>query len=245
MAVLNLARSSKILSNQTNVVAILPDEIKIQAKIPVIWLFHGLGDNGTCWLRKTSLERIASKYNVAVIMPDMQRSFYTNTASNVRYWDYLTQELIPQMQRYFPLSQKASENYLVGNSMGGYGVLKLAANFPDKFSAVAAISPVTNLKVVKDIMPDYQAVFDDYQASQYQLESMFKKADLTQLKLLRWYVATGNDDFMKNDCDKFTQFLTKDIGLNLIYDEQPGSHNWDFWDMEIAKIFEWLPLGKI
>ena len=34
------------------------------------------------------------------------------------------------------------------------------------------------------------------------------------------------------------------IGYRFTYHEQPGIHNWDFWDDEIKRILEWLPIDK-
>ena len=28
----------------------------------------------------------------------------------------------------------------------------------------------------------------------------------------------------------------------MVWDEQPGGHDWDFWDMELKKMLDWLPL---
>ena len=42
----------------------------------VMYLLHGLTANGDEWPRFTNLEYLAKKYNVAFIMPDVDRSFY-------------------------------------------------------------------------------------------------------------------------------------------------------------------------
>jgi len=40
---------------------------------------------------------------------------------------------------------------------------------------------------------------------------------------------------------KFKKHLDK-IGMRYTYHEQPGVHDWDFWDDEIKRILDWLPL---
>jgi len=40
---------------------------------------------------------------------------------------------------------------------------------------------------------------------------------------------------------KFKKHLDK-IGMRYTYHEQPGVHDWDFWDDEIIRILDWLPL---
>ncbi|WP_125607189.1 alpha/beta hydrolase [Lapidilactobacillus bayanensis] len=246
MAYLTLLRSSKILENQTKVQVILPDQLTEDRKLPVLWLLHGLGDNGSCWQRKTNLEQLASKYRLCVIMPDAGRSFYTNMAFGGRYWDYLTAELIPQMRAYLPISTAAADNFIAGNSMGGYGALKLALKKTNWFSAVAAISPVVDLSVVPSIMPDYQAVFGQAGITQpqYQLSTMAQEADLQALQQLRWYHAIGDQDFMKRPNDTFNDYLVRQLDLEVTYNKGPGDHDWNYWNEQIRMVLEWLMINE-
>lgn len=244
MAVINLVRSSQILNNQIGIQAILPDELEIGEKLPVMWLFHGLGDNGTGWQRKTNLEQLVSDKHLAVVMPDMERSFYTNMIYGGDYWEYLIKELIPQMRNYLPITADPQENYLVGNSMGGYGALKLGFQHPEWFRTVAAISPVTDLSVVPKIMPDYQAVFgNEITNAKYQLPNMLKIAKPSDLQKLAWYLAIGDDDFMKQPCDRFSQLMT-DQGLPVKYVTGVGNHNWNYWNQQLQQVLDWLPLER-
>ena len=242
MAFLDLLRSSAILASQTRVQIILPDQIAPGEKLPVLWLLHGLGDNGSCWQRKTNLEQVASQSRLCIVMPDGGRSFYTNMAIGGHYWDYLTQELIPQMREMLPLSVAPADNFVGGNSMGGYGAFKLAFKKPDWFSAVIALSPVTDLSVVPTIMPDYQAVFGETGLEQpdYQLRQMAKQADSVQLKNLRWYHAIGDQDFMKQANDSFNDFLTTDLNLKVTYQTGAGDHDWVYWNDQIGAALQWL-----
>ena len=34
------------------------------------------------------------------------------------------------------------------------------------------------------------------------------------------------------------------LGLRHTYHEQPGIHNWDFWDDELRRILAWLPIQR-
>ncbi|MBQ2727447.1 MAG: esterase family protein, partial [Clostridia bacterium] len=38
-------------------------------RIPVLWLLHGMSDDHTTWLRRTSIERYAEEKGLAVVMP--------------------------------------------------------------------------------------------------------------------------------------------------------------------------------
>ncbi|UQS81461.1 alpha/beta hydrolase-fold protein [Bombilactobacillus folatiphilus] len=242
MALLKLTRFSLLLQNQCTTRILLPDNLEINQPLTVIWLLHGLGDNGTCWLRKTTLEQITSNYRIAVIMPDMGRSFYTNAKDGLPYWDYLTEELIPQMRRLLPLSNQRSENYLLGNSMGGFGAFKLAFKHPNWFQVVATFSPVVDLNIVKTIMPDYTHIFGS-QIPQNYLQKLAKQSSPEQLTSIHWQHTIGQNDFMKDANDQFAQWM-KTLKLDYTYTVSPGQHDWSFWENELVKLFKiWqLPL---
>ena len=55
-------------------------------------------------------------------------------------FDYLTEELMPLIYGWLPVSDKREDNYIAGLSMGGRGTIKFAVNHPDKFAAAAVLS---------------------------------------------------------------------------------------------------------
>ena len=38
--------------------------------------------------------------------------------------------------------------------------------------------------------------------------------------------------------------MFKKAGADLTYVEEDGGHEWDFWDRQIKKVIEWLPLDR-
>src|SRR6478672_5775483 len=53
---------------------------------PVLYLLHGLSDDASAWLRYSSIERYATECGVAVVMPQVGRSFYADEAHGAAYW---------------------------------------------------------------------------------------------------------------------------------------------------------------
>ena len=114
----------------------LPDRFLIEqesAALPVLYLLHGLSDDHTAWSRRTSVERYAESAGIAVVMPEVQRSFYTDMVYGLRYFTYIAEELPALCRRLFPLSERREDTFIAGNSMGGYGALKAALRFPERF----------------------------------------------------------------------------------------------------------------
>ncbi|MFH2128932.1 MAG: esterase family protein, partial [bacterium] len=71
---------------------ILPDPGKIgELPLPgrkVLYLLHGLSDDGSAWQRYTSIETLAAAYGLVVVMPSAGRSFYTDQPDGQKYFTY-------------------------------------------------------------------------------------------------------------------------------------------------------------
>lgn len=243
MALISVHFSSKLLQTQTVVRLIMPDR-PINKPLQTIWWLHGLGDDGSAWIRKTRLELFASQFNVAIIIPDMQRSFFQNIRGGLPYFDYLSKELPNYLETIFPLSKNQKDTFLVGNSMGGYGSYKWSALNPDKFSYVATLSPVTNLNTVTSFMEDYQSILGK---EPNKITSLFDlmSPNIEQLKKINWIQFMGSDDSLREDSEAFTKKVQNQLNLDLNQNILSGNHNWTFWDEQLPELFKWLPLHKL
>ena len=57
----------------------------------------------------------------------------------------------------------------------------------------------------------------------------------------KFYMSCGTEDYIYPKNTELKEHLDR-IGFRYDYHEQPGVHNWDFWDGEILRVLEWLPL---
>ena len=129
MALLKVEYAAKSLEMATVFRAVLPDEGDL-GKVKVVYLLHGLTDNCTGWIRYSACERYARERGVALILPEVQRSFYIDGVHGLPYFTYLSQELPQTVHRMFGLSLDREQNYVMGLSMGGFGALKCALTHP-------------------------------------------------------------------------------------------------------------------
>ncbi len=117
-----------------------------QSAHPTLWLLHGLSDDHTTWVRRTSIERYVAPLGLAVVMPNAGRSFYADMHVGPRYWTFLSEELPTIARSLFPLSDRREDNFVAGLSMGGYGAFKWALNQPEKFAAAASLSGALDVR---------------------------------------------------------------------------------------------------
>lgn len=102
MALARVDFYSEVLGLSTSMTVILPQCTASQIGMagvataedpPVLYLLHGLTDDDTVWLRRTSIERYVAPLGLAVVMPQAGRSFYCDEVHGNRYWTFLTEEL--------------------------------------------------------------------------------------------------------------------------------------------------------
>ena len=204
-------------------------------------------------MRRTSIERYAAAKNLAVVMPAVARSFYQDMASGPKYWTFLSEELPALCQRCFPLSRSARGQFAAGLSMGGYGALRLGLACPEKFAAVASLSGALDLhqrqrELGKSEMPmdrtEWTGIFGAASAATLASADLFPLAEsvvTSKGPKPRLYLCCGTEDYLLSDNRAFRQHLNR-IGLANTYEESPGTHEWGYWDRQIQRVIEWLPL---
>src|SRR3954453_10312610 len=148
MALIRWDFASETFEVDTSMTVRRPDEG--DSPPPVLYLLHGLTDDHTAWTRQTSIERYAAAKGIAVVMPQVHRSFYANEAYGMRFWDFLADELPQTVERFFRVSARPADTFVAGLSMGGYGALRWALPRPERFAAAATLSGVVDLASMQE-----------------------------------------------------------------------------------------------
>lgn len=246
---------SDALGLSTSMTVILPQQTRTQIGMPgragsqpppVLYLLHGLSDDDTTWLRRTSVERYVAPLGLAVIMPQVHRSFYNDQAYGGAYWTFLSEELPGLVDEFFRVSDRREDTFVAGLSMGGYGAMRWALNHPDRFAAAATFSGAVNItgmrtsRVRQDDPRLYERIFgQDPVPDSADLFKLIKQVDHDQCPAL--YVGCGTEDGLVEDNRAFVS-LIEDAGLDVRTSFVPGEHEWGLWDTEIQRLLDWLPI---
>ncbi|MGH3509374.1 MAG: alpha/beta hydrolase [Nocardioidaceae bacterium] len=248
MAELRCDFASEVLEVDTSMTVVLPDRVEGQRAtgpegLPVLYLLHGLGVDDTSWLRRTSIERYAEPLGLAVVMPSVVRSCYTDEAHGLRYWTFLTEELPLVVDRFFHVSTRREDTFVAGLSMGGYGALKWALRHPDRFAAAASLSGALDLAVLLQ-EPDraelLSRVFGAAVGPDDDLLRLLDVADPRNLPPL--FVGCGTEDHLVA-ANRTFEAAAGAAGVALDVEYTSGGHEWDYWDAAIRRVLAWLPLG--
>jgi S-formylglutathione hydrolase FrmB len=248
---------SEALSLSTTMTVLLPQQTSTQIGMegrsadgppPVLYLLHGLSDDDTIWLRRTSIERYAAPLGLAVVMPQVHRSFYADQAYGGRYWTFLSEELPALVNDLFRVSDRREDTFVAGLSMGGYGAFKWALRQPERFAAAASLSGAVDIAGLRTerTRPEDPRMFDrifdgrDPAGTPDDLHWLLRQADVAGLPSL--YLCCGTEDQLIDDNRAFADECAT-AGIPLRSSFTAGAHDWAYWDVQIQEVLDWLPLG--
>lgn len=255
MAKIQCDFKSKVLSKSMSMTVILPEEsisseYSSKKTYPVLYLLHGYSDDHTTWVRNTSIERYAHDLGLAVVMPGMDNSYYTDMKYGGAYWTFLTEELPLLTQSFFPVTNDPMQTFAAGHSMGGFGVLKWGLSKPERFRAIASLSGVTdmaahleNTRMQSDDKSDQLSLIfgkEDIRKSQNDILWLLENAS-TNKRLPMLYQTCGTEDFLYPLNVRF-QKKCEALHLSAVHHFEKGDHTWDFWDQAIQRVLAWLPI---
>ncbi len=251
MALMQCSFTSEVLGIMASMNVIVPQiPNRKEKKFPVLYLLHGLSDDHTAWLRRTSIERYAELRELAVVMPAVNRSFYTDMKYGYRYGTFMSEELPSIVQSLFPISEKREDNFVAGLSMGGYGAMKLALGNPEKYAAAASLSGAVDLAgrylSEEDILPDFDFIFESREKIKGSKDDLFYLAEQVAASeglKPKIYQCCGTEDFLYEDNVRFRDFMKK-LPFDYLYEEEHGVHEWSYWDKKIQNVLRWLPIKK-
>lgn len=239
---------SKELGKSTQVNLIIPHASSDSvAPVKTLWLLHGRSHDHTAWLRNTAIERYAAKYRLAVVMPNVDRSWYTNTAYGSNYFNYITKELPFVCRNTFKcMSDQREYNLIAGLSMGGYGALKAALTFPENYSNCISLSGAVDVtrKGRPVDLEEWRSIFGfdlksplELEGSEHDLFALATKAKNEGKIFPKFHLWCGLDDPLLPSNRLLDAHFT-DLGIEHFFAESEGDHSWRWWDLHIKNTLE-------
>lgn len=263
MAVAEFDFYSDALKRETSFSVCIPNDVTAEQKkqyakaysreMKTLYLLHGYGRNHHTWLLNSRITELSIQYNLAVVFPDGENSFYVDRpGAGNEYCRFVGQELVDYTRRMFGLSHKCEDSFIGGLSMGGYGALHVGLAYSDTFGKIFALSSALIIHDIQGIPSSHQDAIADYTyyaekfgnldqvaASLYNPERQLEKIQAEDGTLPELYVACGTEDFLIEQNRTFALFLeSKEIPVT--YLESPGIHDWEFWNEYLEPSLKWL-----
>lgn len=181
-------------------------------------------------------------------MPEGHSSYYTNAADrpNDRYEDYITTDLIADVEQRFPVLPGKSNRGIIGVSMGGFGAIKLALVHPELYAFAGGLSPALDVPSrpfsIKRLEQwrRFRAIFGPWQ-SQTQKDNdpllLAKSADPAKIPYL--FLACGEQEGLLAVNNQFAAVL-KQRAFQFEYHTARGNHDWYQWNAWMPELSESL-----
>lgn len=220
-----------------------------QDGLAVLYLLHGFSDGCDSVLYNSAFARYCEGLPLCVVMPDAEKSFYTDMRYGNAYWTHIQREVPALVQKLLPVSAAAQKTFLGGISMGGYGAAKWMLQAPESCAQVFLISPVTD---IVRLMQQGFTKLPDFTAQQFQLDCIFDEATIAgsendlyallaaqEKPLAPVSLYCGEQDFLQEEVREFAAVLRQKNAL--VRDVQtPGEHCWQTWEQYLEDVAQTL-----
>lgn len=211
---------------------------------PVLYLLHGVLEDGESWLHRTELAELVDETEIAVVLPSVGNSFCLDEPGGPQYFTFLTEELPEYLGSVFPLSHKREETFLGGLSMGGYGSLYGAMRKPGQYAKVFSLSGALDIRRAASFVNACDAGLPcqlrdrkSLSGGEYDLFALLERVEPKAMPGV--FLACGTEDFFLRDSRHMARML-RERGVDVTFHAAPGDHSWAFWRTWLNQAFDFL-----
>lgn len=219
-----LSYPSKTVGVTRRVIIYTPPSFTKKKKYPVLYLLHGIGGDEKEWLNHGNPQVILDNLYadgkiepMIVVMPNGRAMKDDSAGGNIMAPDKveafstfekdLLNDLIPFIEKKYPVLKDRENRAIAGLSMGGGQSLNFGLGNLDKFAWVGGFSSAPNTKEPEVLVPDPQTARE-------------------KLKLL--WISCGDADGLLRFSERTHQYLAKNDVPHIYYLE-PGGHDFKVW----------------
>ena len=215
---------SKTVGTTRRALIYTPPGYSKKKKYPVLYLLHGIGGDEKEWLNgghpQVILDNLYAENKIEpmiVVMPNGRAMKDDRAGGNIfdsakvrafaTFEQDLLNDLIPYIEKTFPVINHPDSRAIAGLSMGGGQSLNFGLGNPDKFAWITGFSSAPNTKRPEELIPDPDEV---------------KK----KIKLL--WISCGDSDRLITFSKRTHDYLYQKNVPHVYYIE-PGGHDFKVW----------------
>lgn len=232
---------SKTVGNLRKALIYTPPGFSKTKRYPVLYLLHGIGGDEKEWLKGANPQVILDNLYaenrlepMLVVMPNGRAMKDDRPVGNIfsqdkieafnRFERDLLDDLIPYIEKRYPVLKDRQHRAIAGLSMGGGQSLNFGLGNLDKFAWVGAFSAAPNTKEPEELLPNPQE-------------------DKEKLELL--FISCGDKDDLINVSQRTHDYLFQE-GIPHIYYLEPGGHDFKVWKNGLYMFSQFLfkPVDK-
>ncbi len=215
----------------------------------VLYLLHGGYSDHAEWLQRMDLGRMASRWPLAVALPEGDFSLWIRGEDGRDFEGYTVFDVPEAVESHLGLHLTREHRALAGVSMGGFGAFHLGLLHPGRYGAVASLSGAFGmtwwtigrvegspfLPALGPVGSKTRERVDPLGTLQRALAQV-GPAGLPPL----WLVTGTEDDPEVTEVHRTLHAALEAAGVGHTYDERPGGHEWGFWARETPELLAFV-----
>jgi enterochelin esterase-like enzyme len=219
--------NSKTVGAKRKALIYTPPDYSKSKKYPVLYLLHGIGGDQKEWLQAKPLNVFDNLYAdkqmepMIVVMPNGRAMKDDRAIGNVfdsvkvqaftTFEKDLLSDLIPFIEKNYPVLKDREHRAIAGLSMGGGQSLNFGLGNLDRFAWVGGFSSAPNTKIPEQLVPSPETA-------------------KTKLKLL--WISCGLDDNLMLFSKRTHDYMQQQNVPHIFYVE-PGVHDFKVWSNDL------------
>lgn len=229
---------SAAMQQRADITLFVPRQVAGLLNVPLVLLLHGVYGSHWAWAFKGGAHHTAQRLIDAGAIPPLVLAmpsdglwgdgsgYAAHAQQDFERW--IVDEVPAAASEVCASCSSASPLCIAGLSMGGFGALRLAGKYPQRFVAAAGHSTVTEAAQLDALLAESRAGWSNAQA------------DLSVLAALR--SAPAPLPPLRFDCGRDDPFIAANrhlhdeldaFGIAHEYAEHDGGHGWDYWSRHL------------
>jgi len=228
--------------------------------LPVVYLLHGRDSSAAEWLRlgnvAPTLDRLIAERRIPplmVVLPDAANGWYVDGPA-MAMETAVVRDLAADVERRYRARTDRGGRAIAGNSMGGFGAIRIALGHPWRYAAAASMSGAFWVRVAPDMAIDaamagrlarvfsgsFGQPFDPKFFVEQSPETMARKMPPSAPHPALYLTASRGDRFRLNEEQDTMAILLRKYGLHAQTETTEGDHDWGTWAAALPDVLAFL-----
>jgi S-formylglutathione hydrolase FrmB len=236
---------SAALQQRVDMTLFVPEQAAASRDLPLVILLHGVYGSHWVWALKGGAHRTAAKLISAGAIPPMVLAMPSDGlwGDGSGYVRHQTQDFERWIVDEVPLVTKEavtgitsnSPTFISGLSMGGFGALRLAAKYSDRFQGAGGHSSMTLFEHHTQFVVEPLAAYACPPEDRSVFETMLRNR--SSLPPIRFDCGT-EDPLLPANRELHSQL--ERAGIAHEYAEFPGGHQWPYWETHLSAMLQFF-----
>ncbi len=207
---------------------------------PVLYLLHGGKEDASSWLSLSTIMLNCRDLGLVVVMPSANNSSYVDEKYGQDYRTWIAEELPVKIRNILPVSTRREDTFIMGESMGGYGTLRLALSRPQQYGKAVCLSGGGNggwrFEKPDKITAGMLGTYEEWENSDNNIDNLVRRLAAYKGEKPDLAFYSGTEDAGYERTKTFAENMKKTVpDMRIETEYWPGQHNFFFWNQAIPK----------